>query len=388
MKLGHATGVLFVVALGILVVRDAVLRSSLPDDPREAVLVWPAHPATVIADGMARIGQAASRHHPVEDSLTDPIIGAARRAPLAIEPFLVAGVKQQTIGNDARAGQLFLAAEQRDPRAVAPHLFLSAHYSKVGQVGRSLSELGKLIHLVPGSAGEIAPKIAASMQKTSGPAMMRELVAESPELRSDIMAALATDARNLDLVLSLRTGASSSDWQPVMIQSLVSAGKYDRALALWTDTNKVGILRPQRPLLFDPDFRRKLAPPFGWTLADASITSGVVEPAESRGLHVISYGRDAFTLASQTLLLSPGNYVFNQNTDSASGNISLLIWQVSCIGSQQKLGQMALVRGQASAQLSVPNNCPAQRLELLATLGDLPETLDATLGPVTLRRRK
>ena len=252
----------------------------------------------------------------------------------------------------------------------------------------SLSELGKLIHVVPGAAGQVAPKIAASVQKIGSPAMIKALVAQSPELRDDIMTALSTDARNLDIVLSLRTQASSNAWQPFMVQSLVGAGNYNSALGLWASINRVSSNAAFRPLIFDPEFHHKLAQPFGWTLADQSVTSGVAEPLERGGLHVISYGRDPFTVASQTLLLSPGNYMLSQVASSTSGEISTLSWQVSCLGSERKLGRLALSRGRASGQFTVPNNCPAQRIDLLAMLGDLPETLDATLDPVALRHRR
>jgi hypothetical protein len=89
--------------VGLFVIRDAVVRASMPDRPAYALLVWPGHPDALIAERMTAIGQAAAAKHPVDDALTGPVIEAVRRSPLRIEPFLVAAVKAQTSGHEAAA---------------------------------------------------------------------------------------------------------------------------------------------------------------------------------------------------------------------------------------------------------------------------------------------
>jgi hypothetical protein len=79
--------------------------------------------------------------------------------------------------------------------------------------------------------------------------------------------------------------------------------------------------------------------------------------------------------------------MLSQVASSTSGEISTLSWQVSCLGSERKVGKLTLSRGRATGQFTILNNCPAQRIDLVATLDDLPETMDATLNPVDLRRR-
>ena len=230
-KLGQLTALAALSVIAFVVGRDAIVRSSLPDQPNQALAAWPGHPAAVIAQGMYAIGEAAKLHRPVGDDLTWPLIDSVRHSPLSIEPFLVAGVKAQTAGNEMAAGELFSAAAKRDPRAAAPHLFMSAHYNKIGQGTLALIELGKLVNLVPGAAGQLASKIALSVQQAGGLPVVRSLVAQNPELRDDVMLAMATDPRNLGFVLGLRTPTSSHDWQPVMMESLIRAGDFGRAFA-------------------------------------------------------------------------------------------------------------------------------------------------------------
>lgn len=377
------------IALGfiaMLVLRDAFVRSNLESHPEWAVKVWQGHPQAVIAEGMVLIGEAAAARRAIDASLTQPVVEAVRQSPLSVEPFLVEGLRRQEVGDEVRAGKLFLAAEQRNPREVAPHYFLAAHYAKTGQAALGLTELGKIVRLVPGSAAQLAPRIANAAEQAGGPLMIRSLLSESPELRDDLMRAMSTDARNLEFVLSLRTATSSTDWQPVMLQSLIKAGLYERAFQLWGQANGVRVATARRPLLVDPNFRLTAPPPFGWTLASGS--SGVAE-SSSGGLHVEAYGRDSFLVASQILLLPRGNYVFEQKVVKVSGNNPSLSWQVSCLDPDRKIASFGLVGSTAAAlhgKFTVPAGCLAQRIDLLSSAVDDPQTVDFMLGPVELRQ--
>ena len=381
-----AAGLVALGLLAMLVLRDAFVRSNLERRPEWAATAWHGHPQAVIAEGMVLIGEAAAAHRVIDASLTQPVVEAVRQSPLSVEPFLVEGLRRQEVGDEVKAGKLFLAAEQRNPREVAPHYFLATHYAKTGQAALGLTELGKIVRLVPGSAAQLAPRIADAAEQAGGPKMIRSLLLESPELRDDLMQAMSTDARNLEFVLSLKTATSSTDWQPVMMQSLIKAGSYERAFQLWSQANGVRVPVAGRPLLVDPSFRLTAPPPFGWTLANGS--SGVAESSNS-GLHVVTYGRDPFFVASQTLLLPRGDFLFEQKVVTASGNFSALSWQVSCLDADLKIASFSLVgskTGALRAKFTVPAGCPAQRIDLLSGAVDDSRTVDFILGPIGLRR--
>ena len=379
-------GLIALALIALLVLRDAFVRSNLEAKPEWAATVWGGNPQAVIAAGMVRIGRAAGEHRVIDPSLTKPVIEAVRRSPLSVEPFLVSGLKRQEVGDEVSAGKLFVAAEQRNPREVAPHFFLAAHYAKTGQAALGLTELGKIVRLVPGSAAWLAPRIADAAEKAGGPEMIRSLLLESPELRDDLMRAMSTESRNLNFVLSLRTATSSTDWQPIMVQSLIKARLYERAFQLWQQANGIRVPAAGRVLLVDPNFRLTASAPFGWTLASGS--SGVAESSDG-GLHVATYGRDPFVVASQILLLPRGDYLFAQKVETANGNSSVLSWQVSCLDANLKIASFRLVgitTGALRGKFTVPDGCPAQQIELLSGAVDDPKTIDFMLGPVELRR--
>ena len=372
--------------IAVVVLRDALVRSSLREGHLDlAAVVWPDHPDVLIAQGMTAIGRSSAAHQPIGDNLTAPIIETARRAPLAIEPFLVQGVKLQTLGKETAAGQLFLAAERRDPRDRSPHFFLALHYVNIGEGRLSLTEMGKMIRLVPGSAGQLSLKIAQAVHQTGGQDMIRSLVSENPSLRDDILLALAANAENADFIQSLAVPGSSNEWQPVLLRSLVDIGQFGRAYALWAKINHVD---PEyRALLADPTVKLTLPPPFGWTLTTNA--SGVAESAEEGGIHVIAYGRDVFIPASQTLVLAPGDYALSFNWSSADGDASSVSWRVSCLPAGRAIADIPLGTPRAAgprARITVPSGCPAQRLDLVSIAAEVPRTVDLTLFAINLRR--
>jgi hypothetical protein len=378
-------GLIALSLIAIFVVRDASVRWSVDKHPDLAATIWRGHPAATISNGMAEIAKAASARRQVGQTVTIPIIESSRTSPLSPEPFMVQGIRREEGGDELAAGRLFLAAEQRNPREIAPHYFLANYYAKRGQAALGLTELGKVIRLVPGSAGQLAPRIAAAARQAGGPAMIRSLISENPELRDDLMRAMATDANNLSFVSSLANPGASTDWQPVMVQSLLTAGLFEKALDLWRRSNGVPDIPNGNSLLIDPGFSLSVPPPFGWTLASGP--SGVAESAEG-GLHVVSYGRDAFVVASQTMLLPPGTYTLTQHILAASGGVPIINWRISCLHSAQQVASIVLSAGTngASGKFQILAGCAAQRIELMSNATDEPQTSDLTLGPIALSR--
>ena len=365
------------VALAVLVLREATVRSNIIPNPERAVAAWPAHPDALFAAGMRTIGAAAQADRPVDPSLADPMIAAARRAPLSPEPFLVRGVALRGAGDEAGAGAAFMAAERRDPRSVAAHFFLADHFARSGKMALSLTELGRLIRLVPGSSGQLAPQIAASLKSVGGADALLPLVADNSQLRADLLTALATDAGNADVIAHLAVPGQGGSWRPLLVHSLVAAGQYERAFALWArDNGVVG-----RPLMVDAGFGLDAKPPFGWEVSSGA--AGAVETAAGGGLHLIYYRRERMVAANQVLLLPPGRYSLLFSATAASGALARAKWQIACLADEHVIASVGLDAARPGtrvrAAFDIPAGCRAQRLQLIGTPGDSPQTLDAVI---------
>src|SRR5690348_16688093 len=79
--------------------------------PTDALRFWSGHPDAELTAGLTAIAAAARDRKPVAPGIFDQIADAARKEPLAPEPFLVRGVQAQLSGDARGAEQAFLAAE-------------------------------------------------------------------------------------------------------------------------------------------------------------------------------------------------------------------------------------------------------------------------------------
>lgn len=370
--------------LSYFVLSEAIVRSNLATNPAQSFAAWPTHPEARIAAGMQEIGAASQAGRLVDRPLTDPLIEASRRAPLSPEPFLVRGVALQGMGDEAGAGAAFMAARRRDPRSIAAHFYLSDHYARSGRIGLSLTELGRLIRLLPGSSGQIAPRIAALLKSVGGADEVRPLVADNSALRDDLLTALATDAGNADIIASLAVSGQRQVWRPVLVNSLIAAGDYQHAFLLWAQDNGV----VGRPLLVDTPFSLDPKPPFGWEVSSGP--AGAIETASGGGVHLIYYRRQPMVAASQTLLLRPGRYLLSFSATAESGDLARAEWRVACLAGERVIVRIGLDAGspgtRVRAAFVIPSGCVAQRLQLVGTPADSPQTLDAIVRDLSVER--
>lgn len=378
----------------VMVVRSAFVAAYSSSNPQRAVAAWPDHPAAVFPTGLARIGEAAAAGRPVSGDIIDPLLRAARAAPLAPEPFLVRGVQLRVAGDEAAAGRAFAEAKRRDPRSIPARFFLADHHLRANSVEPGLEEIAVLAGLVPGSAGRIAPVLAGYAQTPGAAGQIKRLLRAHPELEPGLLDFLAADVRNADLVFALASGRrlSSGDrpgWHAGLVEGLAAAGQYDRAYEVWARLMGGRARTAARPLLFDPRFEKSTAlRPFAWGLVSSS--AGLVEP-EQGGLHIIYYGRDNMTLASQLLLLAPGRYELAMRIANGGDEASALAWTITCIPSKKlilsvDLARVAATSGSGQRFDVSATGCAAQQLELIGKAPEFPQTVDLSLSRLTLSR--
>lgn len=372
------------------VVRTAYVEAYAVGEPEKAAAVWPSHPEILFKTALAEIAGAAAAGRPVPRERIDAIYAAAAKAPLAPEPFLVRGVDAQLAGNSALAGRAFEAARRRNPRSLAAHYFLADHYLRTNQPDAGLAELVRLTRLVPDGILSVAPYYARYAKEPGGAARMKRVLRAHPEFEAEVLSFLAADAANADLVLYLagdRRNPSDEPplWHGRLVEALVTAGQFQKARAVWSKLS--GEPMGGEPGLFDPQFTGKKAPPpFNWSLL--STASGLAEEQGNGRLHIIYYGRDNATLASQTLTLRPGRYRLSLTVEGNSKNLPSLAWKLDCLPAKRSIATVALSAsgGQIAGEFSIGDDCPAQQLALTGTSPDFPETVDVTLSGLSLTR--
>ena len=373
--------------LAVVVVRNAAVAQFAETDPQLAERIWPSHPSSQLWLGLTQIGLSARERKPVAPATLELIREAARKAPLAPEPFLVRGVEGQVAGDSQLATAAFTAARLRDGRSIPARYFLAEQYFRRGDAPRGLREMAILARMIPDGVNSLAPFVAAYAKDPRTRPHLKVLFRSDPALEQAALTTLATDAANTDLILGLATpSATAPQWTEMLLRSQVAAGQYGLAQQTWA---RLAHVAPPPNGLFDPGFKGSDAPaPFNWTLT--SSTAGLAERQPGGRLHLIYYGQEDGLLAGQLLVLAPGRYRLAMRVDADSGGgAAALKWTVTCAGSGQALLQLPLSdsrRAAQGAEFDVPAGCGAQNLLLTGSAPEIPQQVEATISGLTLSR--
>lgn len=380
---------LFVIVAALLlafqIVRNALVQSLSAFHSDIAAQVWPGHPAVEISQSLVEIARDARNRRSVNDETLALMNDAARKAPLAAEPFLVRGVQAQSAGDSVTANRAFLEAQWRDPRSVPAAYFLADYYFRRGLVQKGLRQTTSLVRLVPGASQTVAPFVALYAHNSANWPQLRALFKEQPELEADVLSALAKDPRDIGIILAIadpQHRRSDSPWFQPLLQSLVAAGEYREARSIWSSVSKA---RADQ-LLYDENFSSpEPPPPFNWSLTTSKI--GLAERQPGNRLHLFFYGNEDGVLASQLIMLEPGLYNLKLQIAGSSVHPEAVRMSVRCDKVQQPIVLTDLDHIGASAlAINVPQDCPAQWLEFAGRSADVAQQADVTITQLALTR--
>jgi hypothetical protein len=338
---------------------------------------------------MAAIGDAAGRQQDLSPKILHQVQQYAAKAPLAPEPFLVHGALAQLAGRDSTAERLYVEARRRDPRSRAARYFLAERYLRTGRVEPALVEMAVLGGLT-GTVGVFVPALSAYARTPGAVPHLRRFFRSAPEFEPAVLADLAADTKNLDLVFALWSGPLASprstqkDWQARMVAALANAGEFRRAHAAWRQFSGVGTVPTG---VFNSEFRSSDAPPpFNWTFGSAG---GLAQPAGRGQLDVIYFGREAAVLAQQLMLLEPGRYVLGMQVAGNIDPATELAWTIECVPQRRSILTLSVHRrssGRLQGEFAIPAGCPAQQLQLSGAPSDFTRATEFSLSRFELSR--
>ena len=372
--------------LAIEVIRDAAVTELSLIRPAAAARVWSGHPAVETSLAMMQIAQAAHAHRRVAASAFLMMDDVAAKAPLAPEPFLVRGRQAELGGDSAAAQSAFEAAQRRDPRSLPAAYFLADRYFRIGDANRGLAQLSALARLAPQGNLVVAPSLALYARNDANWPALRSLFQSNPELAGPVLIVLAGNIGTVPAVLALANPAQKAQdahWLAPLLDTLTTAGKYEEAHAIWGRLTGAST----SALLYDASFRDKVSPaPFNWLLTSSIV--GVAERQAGR-LHVVFYGQEDGILASQLLLLQPGQYRLSMQLLGDQREAHSLTWSIWCDKSDMPIASVSLdVAAAKGWSFAVPANCPAQSLRMSGTSLDIAQQVDVVLTSLKLEKEK
>ncbi len=377
------------------IVRTSTADAMIKTNPVAVAVVAPDDPRLAMSMAMLEFRATGGRVRP---KVREAAMNALRRAPLADEPFFLAGITALIDHDEASADRLLTEARRRNPRSRYVRLLLLDRYLRSGKVVDATAEMNAIGNLIPNSTQILTAELARLVQTpATGPALIRALK-RNPEPRDPLLEYLAGSGASPDLILRIarevpappQAQPGAPAWQAKLISSLVDRGQVDRAYQLWrTFSNPRAPARKEG--LFDPNFRGLPGlPPFNWYYPDTS--AGAAERSAS-GLQIDYYGRDDAELAGQLLMLAPGRYRLSFVAEGgADGESSRLSWKVECLQSKASLGEFILRKltyapRRLVGEFTVPAQaCSGQRLRLLGTSGEFAKAQNATIRDFGLTR--
>jgi len=376
-------------SLGVEVTRLTVANEFASTRPDVAFRLAPNAPATLSAVAMREVGEAAAKGGVPSREAFRRLEMLSAVAPLEPAPFLVEAALAEREADYGRAERLLQQARVRGPRSIATRYLLADVSLRNGEVAKGLRQLAILSRLLPSTSVQLVPALSDYARTPGAERELAGVLAENEQLKRPLLVALSADPANAELVLRLaggdvrQTDVETQAWKTRLLNGLISRGDYERSYALWRRFS--GAPAGPRPFLYNGEFKRLAAPPpFNWDFSSSS--AGVAEPDNGR-LRVLYYGRDPTSLASQLLLLPPGQYRFESLVTGQMGGGSLR-WIIQCVGGGGQPGDVTIAEpGMKAIQFTVPPaKCDAQWLELRGVPQDAPQQADVQIGSATIRR--
>lgn len=380
--------------LGWQVVRTSAVDGLLKLRPNAAAAVSPKDPRTAIAVAMFEFRQ---RNGTISRARSGPAIQALSRAPLAEEPFVLAGLKARIAGDTGKAERLLTEARDRNPRSRLARLILLDGYLRTNRVDKAMIEISVLAALIPQAGTVLVPELAkmARDPKTRGATV--RVLQRDPAMQEAVLSHLASNGSDPDLILSVagpKAGAGAAGpppaWQGLLIDSLVKKNKVEQAYRLWRSFAALNAEAGKG--LYDGRFEGLPGvPPFNWKFGVDN--AGVAERTKKSSLEVSYYGRLPTELASQLLMLRPGRYRLQFRAEGdATGEGSRLAWTLICHPRKTPLLELPLRKITYSPRLvagdfTVPaSGCAAQWLRLSGIQGEFPNAQNVTISDVQIRK--
>lgn len=309
-------------------------------------------------------------------------LAALAREPGHVPAIRALGTAAGLRGDVPRADRWFGYAERLSRRDFLTQVWLIEERVRQGDVNGALLHYDRALRTVGRARPVLFPVLVSAVADPEVERATGRLLAQRVAWGPDFLAVMAEAANvspdalgQLALAARLRPDVPGERGPlDAVLARLVATGRYAVAQAVWRQaTGERGPL----PTVRDGGFEAAggLAP-FGWTLNNAGDLSATREPNGSGTALVLRTARGAAgELARQLVLLAPGEYRLSLTaTGAASDRFSQAVVSVTCLGEatggeRLRLPIAATTRQRLAGSFSIPGDCPAQSLAILAPSG-------------------
>lgn len=337
---------------------------------------------------------------PVSRATLDAARDAAKRMPLAPQPYFIAGTAKALAGDAAGARALVDLSVHRDPR------FLPARYWRIQDAAQrsdpaaATAAVLRAIDLdVPNRDANIGLLVKLTPIAQSWP-LIRAAMPGARDWRDRYYDQLVGAKLEPSLVFNaIDVAHAASGAPPVeheqagLLASLVEKGDFDRAYTAWLGWLPADALG-KLAYVYDGEFTgARGAPPFNWKVSTSGDASASVERGHGLRFDYLP-GADA-ELASEMLMMTPGNYrlssvaaldnLRNPDTEVPVG------WRLLCLPSRAEVLTMRFQNSTdpkpVAADFTIGENCQAQLLELAGLAMEMPVQAGGYVRSVAIEKK-
>lgn len=380
--------------LGWLAVQAAAVETYGRRAPEAAARFSPDDPRVAIGTAMRQFRQKGGA---IEPEAARRATDALADAPLAEEPFLIAGLAALVAQRPAQAAPLLEEARRRNPRSRFARLLLLDRYLRTGEVKPAVAEIAAIGRLIPEASRVLVPELAKFATRQDSAAATAQMLRGDAEMRGAVLYHLATQKAPADEVMRLASDTGRivpgqpEQWQGRLLENVVAAGDLATARTLWSrfaGVDEAAI----RGGIYDPRFQRLPGPaPFNWSFSSSG--AGVAEPTRAPALQIEYYGRADAELASQLVTLAPGRYRLSYRAaGSTPGQASSVSWRVSCHPGAAEVASLPIAKlsytpAVRNGTFTVPaSGCSSQWLRLIGTPSEFPAVDSITLSDLGIAK--
>lgn len=394
---------LAVLALGLgWLCLPLAMAHQLIDSSPSAALGWRPNDADALADA-AQDRLDGARTPADLNAAADLARRSLRRGALGVEPLQVLGFIAQRQGRMDQARLLMNAAGARSHRESLTQAWLFDDGLDRRDYPAALDRADALLRLDEGFDKTIYPALADAV---SDPAAVGPLVgrlAERPDWRTDFLASLSTTADPgvaFRVFAALkRTATPPNDVETgFLVGRLIGDEDYVRAYRTWAALLPTAGAARLGGLVYDGNFAAAPgAPPFNWRLSTAlGVVAERAQPPSGppiHALHVRFLPSAPTRFATEILLLPPGGYrLAGQAMVDEPIEDGQFVWSVVCVDDTDQPLAEVRPNGQPdqwhgfSADFRVPQDCPAQQLQLIGRAGDSFDEVGAWYADMAIQR--
>lgn len=301
----------------------------------------------------------------------------AARYPLSINAPFAAGMAHAKLDETQAAREAMLLTIGRNPRNRIVRTWLAERALRDGNYPVALRQLDALMRVEPTLASQISQAMVPFLFAPNMVDAFADAAEDRPPWLPSFIDGARREPRLARQVDALMLEVAEREPEAVETRNIVEV--INMAQSRGDFASGLRLLRAFYPLafadggnmVFDPRFMAvEGAAPFLWTINEES---GVVSEGTANGLEITGRVAAGTRLASQSLILGPGNYYLSARGQIAQGDLNVQ-WVLVCEAGNQPVATMAVssviaasMNGNPGLLFVVPPGCGFTSLALVAS---------------------